>query len=127
MVYVLLGLWVMLWWGVLFFCLCTTTYFCVAYGPYTTYPLFFFFSYISLNFFFFSVFCMLISLSILYPYVFHHTICVLFHAWMKTFGGCGCMYIICSPIYVFGGEYTFHIFVIIVTISQDSRVRHVMF
>ena len=38
------------------------------------------------------------------------------------------MYIICSPIHVFRGEYTFkNIFVIVITIGQDSSVRHVMF
>ena len=43
------------WWGVLFFCLCTTTYLCVAYGPYTTYP------------FIFSFLCSVCSF--LYPFV----------------------------------------------------------
>ena len=54
-----------------------------------------------LSFFFFSVFCVLISFSISTPVFSFSNLCVFFHAWMKTFGGCGCICIICSPIHVF--------------------------
>ena len=117
MVYVLWGLWVMLWWGVLFCCLCTTTFLCIPYGPYTAY---------SFIFFYFFLFCVLISLFIC-PYVFSFFPFVwFFHAWMKTLGGCGCICIICSHICILKWVYLTY-FPIVVTIGQDSMVRHVVF
>ena len=71
LVYMLWGLWVIFWWGVLFFCLCTTTYVCISYDPYNVYPftflffplmLYFVFLFLSTHcpwFYFFSIVCML--------------------------------------------------------------------
>ena len=60
---------------------------------------------------FFSFLCSVYSfLFHCYPYVFFFQFVCFFHAWMKTFGGCGCMCIICSPINVFWNGYTLNIF-----------------
>ena len=56
------------WWGVLFCCLCTTTFLCVPYGPYAAY---------SFIFFLFCVLCTHFFIH-LYPYVFLLPFCVVF-------------------------------------------------
>ena len=91
MVYVLWVLWVIFWWGVLFTCLCTTTYVCIPYDPYGMYSFTFFCIFPSF------VFCIPISWCTL-PLVLLFLYCVvIYHDWMKTFGGCMHMYfIICS-------------------------------
>ena len=63
----------------------------VPYGPYATYSFIFFLFCVLCTHFFFHC----------YPYVFFFPFVCFFHAWMKTFGGCGCICIICSPIKVF--------------------------
>ena len=91
MVYVLSALWVMLLvGGLILLFMYHHPFICVPYGPYATYS--FFFSFLC------SVYSFLYSLV---PLCFLFPICVFFHTWMKTFGGCGCICIICSPIHVF--------------------------
>ena len=91
MVYVLSGLWVMLLVGGLILLF--------------MYHHLFMCSLWSLCYIFFHFFSFLCSVySFLYPLVplcFLFPICGFFHAWMKTFGGCRCICIICSPIHVF--------------------------
>ena len=56
MVYVLWGFWVIFWWGVLFFCLHTTTYVCISHDPYNMYPsIFFIFPFICILYSYFLV------------------------------------------------------------------------
>ena len=78
MVYILWGLWVLFWWGVLFCCLCTTTSLCLPCSPSNVYS------------FIFLLLCFVyLFLNCHIPLVFLLPICVSFiHAWMKTFGGC---------------------------------------
>ena len=72
------------WWGVSFFCLCTTTFVCISCCPSNMCSCIFFLLLV--------MFCVPISYSHL-PLVFLLPICVCFvHAWMKTFGGvCICI------------------------------------
>ena len=101
--------------GVLFCCLCTTTTLCIPYDPYATYSFIFFLIY----------FCVLISSFICAPkFSFLPFVCFL-HTWMKTFGGCGCICTICSHMCVLKCVYLTY-FAIVVTIGQDSSVKHVM-
>ena len=72
------------WWGVLFCCLCTTTFLCIPYGPYATYSFIFFLFCVLCTHFFFHC----------YPYVFFFQFVFFFHAWMKTFGGCVMFWVI---------------------------------
>ena len=65
------------WWGVLFYCLCTTTFLCVPYGPYATY-----------SFHFFSFLCSVYSfLYPLVPLCFLFPICVFFSCLDENFWG----------------------------------------
>ena len=106
------------WWGVLFFCLCTTTSLCIACCPYSVYSFIFFSCYVLCAYFFFSHI----------PLVFLFPICVSFvHVWMKTFGRCMHMhFIICSYMWILKCVYLTY-FVISDVISQDSNDRHVIF
>ena len=92
--------------------------------PFCVYPMVLIL-HISPFFFLFYVLCAHFFLP-LYPYVFLLPFVCFFHAWMKTFGVCGCICIICSHICILKWVYLTY-FVIVVTIGQDSRVRHVMF
>ena len=62
------------------------------------------------------------------PLVLLFPICVSFiHAWMKTFGGCMHMYfIICSYVCILKYVYLIY-FLTFDVISQDSKVKHVIF
>ena len=62
------------------------------------------------------------------PLVLLFPICVSFiHTWMKTFGGCMHMYfIICSYMCILKYVYLIY-FIIFDVISQDSKVKHVIF
>ena len=78
------------WWGVLFFCLCTTTYVCISCSPCSIYSHFFIFP--------FMLYFVYLFLNPHIPQVllFPNSV-IITHAWMKTFGGCMHMYfIICS-------------------------------
>ena len=71
------------------------------------------------------MFCVLISSFICAPeFSFLPFVCFL-HAWMKTFGGCGCICTICSHMCVLKCVYLTY-FAIVVTIGQDSSVKHVI-
>ena len=75
--------------------------------------------------FFYSMFCVLISSFICAPeFSFLPFVCFL-HAWMKTFRGCGCICTICSHMCVLKCVYLTY-FAIVVTIGQDSSVKHVI-
>ena len=62
------------------------------------------------------------------PPVFLFPICVNFlHTWMKTFGGCMHMhFIICSHMWILKCVYLIY-FIVFDVISQDSKVKHVIF
>ena len=95
MVYVLWGLWVIFCWGVLFFCLCTTTCVCISCNPCSIYSYVFFYFSLHLIFILYLV-CLLPGTHfpqvLLFPNYLNFN-----HDWMKTFGGCMHMcFIICS-------------------------------
>ena len=105
------------WWGVLFCCLCTTTFLCIPYGPYATY---------SFIFFLFCVLCTHFFVP-LYPYVFLLTICVFFSCLDENFWGVWVhVYYMQPHTCILEWVYLIY-FAIAVTIGQDSSVRHVMF
>ena len=115
MVYVLWVLWAIFWWGVLFFCLCTTTSVCVSCCPYSLYSFLFLPScYVLCN-------CFLIHTSHLVLLVpigvsFIHTLGESMHMYFTI-----CIYM-CILKYVYLIYFT-----ISDVISQDSKVNHVIF
>ena len=77
------------WWGVLFFCLCTTTFLCIPYGPYNVY-----------SYLFSVMFCMPISSFTCAPSFFFFSSCVYLSMLGCKFLGCVCICIICICICV---------------------------
>ena len=114
MVYVLCRLWVMFWWGVLFFCLCTTTYVYASCCPHSVYSYIFFFSLLCFVYLFLYSHMPLVLLLPL-------SVCFV-HAWMETFGGV-CICIICNYVWILKCVYLTY-FVISDIISQDKNVKH---
>ena len=106
------------WWGVLFCCLCTTTFLCVPYGPYATYSFIFFLFCVLCTHFFFHC----------YPYVFFFQFVCFFSRLDENFLGCVGAYVLYAAPYMCS-EMGIHLiyFAIVVTIGQDSSVRHAMF
>ena len=78
------------WWGVLFYCLCTTTFLCIPYGPYNVY-----------SYLFSVMFCMPISSFTYAPSFFFFSSCVFCPCLDENFWGV-CAYASYAAIYVFG-------------------------
>ena len=97
-----------------------TTSVCISCCPYGMYSFIFFFTFLLCFVYLF--------LDSHMPLVLLLPICVSFlHAWMKTLGGCMHMHFtICSYMWILKYVYLIY-FIIFDVISQDNKVKHVIF